>query len=75
MIHDVADVEITCRVKGKAMWLIELRLCGRATIAAEAKFTGACNGGDDAGLPIHTTHHMISEFDDEQIACLIPAIS
>ncbi len=68
MIARVGNKQSAGRVKHHAVRLFELNIRARLTVAGETRFAVSGQGGDDAGLCVDESNHMVASVCDVQIA-------
>src|SRR5579885_2547112 len=73
VISDVADEQAAAAIERDAVRLAELRLGGRAAVAAKAWFARARDGGDDFGLGVHSHDGVVGHIHEEQVAGFVEA--
>src|SRR5262249_29510730 len=52
VVFDVADIKVPCPVEADAMWFVQLRVRGRASVTGKARRSIARNRADDSGLGV-----------------------
>src|SRR5437867_7185577 len=73
MIADIANQEITFRIKNNAVRLAKLCFVCRPAIAAETRLSGSGKRRDTFGFAVYFSNDMIVAFGDKDVARFVKA--